>query len=348
MQLLASAVGQQGKCGKCGTVVAVSFGESSSTAANTPATATPRSAPPQSSIAIDTSPKRTPANRSNLPTKKRKITPNRITVAVISGVVAVVFVFGPILSVYLGQMSALRRDYQKAEKKYEGALRARIDRVRLANSYLEEGRADVALRQLNGLKALERLNEATDRSTELLVKADSAYEYAYREFDQACRNWGIKNERRQETPLSTSEMREKWQEKTGEKWQDNKREQQLNYVLKQLKPRHYKVENGEIELDLFSNAFAVMNLSHLKGQTEVTSLNLSGNATLRDADLVHLEGLANLQTLNLNFTKITDAGLVHLQGLTNLEHLNISATQITDKGLVEIQEWLPDCEITHP
>jgi Leucine-rich repeat (LRR) protein len=58
---------------------------------------------------------------------------------------------------------------------------------------------------------------------------------------------------------------------------------------------------------------------------------------ITDADLVHLKGLANLQSLTLFRLKITDAGLVHLKGMTKLETLSLELTKITESGLVHLK-----------
>ena len=47
-------------------------------------------------------------------------------------------------------------------------------------------------------------------------------------------------------------------------------------------------------------------------QGEVVEVSLRGTK-ITDAGLVHLKGLTNLQTLNLGGTKITDAGVADLQ-----------------------------------
>ena len=39
-------------------------------------------------------------------------------------------------------------------------------------------------------------------------------------------------------------------------------------------------------------------------------------------------GCPGLQTLNLDYTKITDAGLVHLAGLTNLKLIGVLMSQL--------------------
>ena len=79
-------------------------------------------------------------------------------------------------------------------------------------------------------------------------------------------------------------------------------------------------------------------------QGEVVEVDLYGTQ-ITDAGLVHLKGLTNLQTLNLDGTKITDAGLVHLKGLTSLETLSLNRTKVTDTGVAELQKALPDCKI---
>ena len=79
-------------------------------------------------------------------------------------------------------------------------------------------------------------------------------------------------------------------------------------------------------------------------QGEVVEVNLGGSIT--DAGLVHLKGLANLQALDLAFTKITDSGLVHLKGLVNLQTLDLAFTKTTDAGVADLQKSLPNCEIS--
>lgn len=73
-------------------------------------------------------------------------------------------------------------------------------------------------------------------------------------------------------------------------------------------------------------------LEHLKGLTDLVSLNLS-RTRVTDAGLEYLEGLTNLEVLNLSSTGVTDAGLQHLGRLANLEALNLSRTRVADAGL---------------
>jgi len=43
--------------------------------------------------------------------------------------------------------------------------------------------------------------------------------------------------------------------------------------------------------------------------------------------------LKDLQSLNLDSTKITDVGLAHLAALAQLQMLNVHGTQVTDGGM---------------
>jgi hypothetical protein len=78
--------------------------------------------------------------------------------------------------------------------------------------------------------------------------------------------------------------------------------------------------------------------------SQVHHVRLSGE-TVTDADLVHLQGLTELQVLVLSGTQITDAALVELQGLTQLEDLFVAHTQVTKKGCQELQKALPNLRI---
>ena len=69
---------------------------------------------------------------------------------------------------------------------------------------------------------------------------------------------------------------------------------------------------------------------------KVTVVEFSGESTT-DAVLVHLQGLSQLKTLDLDDAEVTDAGLVHLQGLSQLQSLRLYNTKVTDAGLVHLQ-----------
>jgi len=79
-------------------------------------------------------------------------------------------------------------------------------------------------------------------------------------------------------------------------------------------------------------------------QSEIVEVFLD-DSKIKDAGLMHLEGLNNLKTLNLGDRRITDAGLVHLEGLNNLQILMLSDTKITDTGVAKLKRYLPNCTI---
>ena len=60
-----------------------------------------------------------------------------------------------------------------------------------------------------------------------------------------------------------------------------------------------------------------------------------------DAELEHLSGLTNIQSLGLDSSQITDSGLGNLKGLTRLETLVLSGNQITDAGLENVKGLTP-------
>ncbi len=80
-------------------------------------------------------------------------------------------------------------------------------------------------------------------------------------------------------------------------------------------------------------------LAHLKGLTQLQTLNLADCRRITDAGLAHLSGLTQLRELDLSWLdKITDAGLAHLKGLTKLRELSLShCYNITDAGLVHLK-----------
>ena len=60
--------------------------------------------------------------------------------------------------------------------------------------------------------------------------------------------------------------------------------------------------------------------------TELEQLSLVGLLTVSDADLAHLQSLANLTRLNLCETPVTDAGLAHLKGLKKVLELDLGSS----------------------
>ncbi|CAI9299934.1 unnamed protein product [Lactuca saligna] len=61
-------------------------------------------------------------------------------------------------------------------------------------------------------------------------------------------------------------------------------------------------------------------------------LNLLVN-DMSDAVLSHLNGLINLESLNLDSCRIGDKGLVHLAGLVHLKCLELSDIEVGNNGL---------------
>jgi Leucine-rich repeat (LRR) protein len=66
-----------------------------------------------------------------------------------------------------------------------------------------------------------------------------------------------------------------------------------------------------------------------------------------DAGLEHLNGLTQLQSLDLRVTNVTDAWLKHLKELTQLQSLDLRDTKVTDTGVEYLHMELPDCKIEH-
>lgn len=65
-------------------------------------------------------------------------------------------------------------------------------------------------------------------------------------------------------------------------------------------------------------------------------LTLADNPAVTDAGLVHLRGLADLQSLDLRNCRVTDAGLAHILACPRLVYLDLSGTQISDAGLASL------------
>jgi hypothetical protein len=68
-------------------------------------------------------------------------------------------------------------------------------------------------------------------------------------------------------------------------------------------------------------------------------------AKVTDADLVHLQGLAALTSLELSRTQITDAGLKSLETLTNLQIVKVMGTKVSGDGVKHLAAALPQCKI---
>tara|TARA_B100000809_G_scaffold171919_1_gene169235 strand:+ start:394 stop:1014 length:621 start_codon:yes stop_codon:yes gene_type:complete len=107
-------------------------------------------------------------------------------------------------------------------------------------------------------------------------------------------------------------------------------------------------ERGEVIMLILSRNKKVTDaeLVHLEGLINLQSLILWGTQ-VSDAGLVHLKGLTKLEAISLAETKITDAGLIHLRGLVNLQQLYLDRTQITNAAVAELKKSLPNCMVHH-
>jgi len=85
-------------------------------------------------------------------------------------------------------------------------------------------------------------------------------------------------------------------------------------------------------------------LAYLEGLTQLQWLDI-GNTHVTDAGLVHLTKLPMLRELRLNGTQVTDAGLEHLKGFTELRRLWLYSTRVTDESVRNLQQALPNCKI---
>jgi tetratricopeptide (TPR) repeat protein len=80
-------------------------------------------------------------------------------------------------------------------------------------------------------------------------------------------------------------------------------------------------------------------LETLAGFAKLEALSLLACKQISDDGLKHLQGLKNLQELDLNSTSIGDAGLQHLKGLARLRVLHLFNTKVSDAGLQTIQAF---------
>jgi hypothetical protein len=67
-----------------------------------------------------------------------------------------------------------------------------------------------------------------------------------------------------------------------------------------------------------------------------------------DDFLKKLNGLPDLEHLQLAGTKITDAGLENLTNLKSLKSLGVEGTQVTEEGVSKFREAHPGCQVSGP
>ncbi|ORY95517.1 hypothetical protein BCR43DRAFT_493116 [Syncephalastrum racemosum] len=77
-------------------------------------------------------------------------------------------------------------------------------------------------------------------------------------------------------------------------------------------------------------------LSMSNTSSTVAKLSLKGCDVITDHGIQCLEGLKNLEYLDVSNCKVTDKGLLSITKLSKLRHLNLSKTKITDAGLRQL------------
>ncbi len=78
-------------------------------------------------------------------------------------------------------------------------------------------------------------------------------------------------------------------------------------------------------------------LVHLEGLTSLRRLDLAQNEQITAAGLAHIAGLTNLVTLDLSGVPVTDDGLKHLRQMSRLKRLDIFGGPISDAGLEHLK-----------
>jgi len=97
-------------------------------------------------------------------------------------------------------------------------------------------------------------------------------------------------------------------------------------------------------LVLDGNQIRGTGLSALNNQPALVDLSL-GCPTLTDLLAKNLAELKQLQRLSLAGSSLGDAGIKHLEGLTNLQWIDLRNTKVTASGVAALQKALPQCKI---
>jgi hypothetical protein len=82
----------------------------------------------------------------------------------------------------------------------------------------------------------------------------------------------------------------------------------------------------------------------IQGLTQLDDLELSGNR-ISDDGLALIAGMHDLKSLGLTATDVTDAGLDHLRALRKLKTLFLGGSLVTPQGAKNLQSALPGLEI---
>ncbi|MFZ4789494.1 MAG: protein kinase domain-containing protein [Candidatus Competibacteraceae bacterium] len=110
-------------------------------------------------------------------------------------------------------------------------------------------------------------------------------------------------------------------------------------TLNELISKHYHHNNNGSLSPISSSELTDADLIYLQNLPHLKSLDLQCCESLTDTGFVHLRDLTNLQSLDLGDCKnLTDAGLAHLRNLTNLQSLYLwSCENLTGAGLAHLQ-----------
>lgn len=77
-------------------------------------------------------------------------------------------------------------------------------------------------------------------------------------------------------------------------------------------------------------------LQHLEALAELEDLSVAGCRKVSDAGVKHVGGLRKLRRLDLMDTQLTDAGIENLKGMECLEELRIDGTRVTGAALTRL------------
>jgi Leucine-rich repeat (LRR) protein len=78
--------------------------------------------------------------------------------------------------------------------------------------------------------------------------------------------------------------------------------------------------------------------------TNLESLDLD-YTRVGDPGVAKLAGLTKLANLELDSVNLTDAGVSHLTGLRSLRQLDLYHTLVSEKGLQQLKMALPECQM---
>jgi Leucine-rich repeat (LRR) protein len=66
-----------------------------------------------------------------------------------------------------------------------------------------------------------------------------------------------------------------------------------------------------------------------------------GENGIRDDGMMHLNAFKNMQSLTLNYNRLTDLSVDYLKGYKQLKFLNLKGNLISDKKKAELIESMP-------